>query len=144
MVVNANYFDNSTICHYRKEKSMAEAKRRSKVTKFTHNTEYLQVPLPAQKRLVDMLMGARSDEWSCKNDNGATPPDGSTVIVRQSSSNELEVLDGNQIVGAIVDGLSGELYEANACSGVDNFFVATVVSHDDVSCTFAIRIHASN
>ena len=90
-----------------------------------------------------MLVENSNYEWSCKIVNDYTPPDGSPVIVRLSSSNELEVLSGNQIVGAIVDGLSGELYEANACSGVDNYFAAIVASHNDANCTFAISFHSS-
>lgn len=122
---------------------MAEAKRRSKVTKFSHNTDYLQAPLPVQRRLVDPIMENSDYEWPCKNIN-SPPPDGSTVIIRLSSSNEPEVLSGNQIVGVIVDELSSELYIANTCSGVENFIVGTLVSHDDTNCSFAIRIHSHN
>ena len=119
---------------------MAEAKRRTEVKKFVHNTDYARSPSPKQRRLLDATLGDNGYNWDCTPNSEIVPPDGSTMLVRVGQNARLEVLWGNQVVANVTDALRDELTIALCNSKQAGAITAIVVSGSDRGCHFAIRI----
>lgn len=107
---------------------MAEGTRRSKVTPFVHNTDYVPTPKPFQRRFLDAALD--DHVWSCAPATNAVPPDGTQVLVRVGKNKELQVLWGNQVVANVTDALRNELVTAICNRDQASVMVATAISND--------------
>ncbi len=113
---------------------MAEARRRSEVSKFAHRTQYPTVQSPIQRSLFT------DRDWHCEFDRKFIPVVGDKVLVKVGSNEFLDVFSGNQKVARVIDVLGTELISTLNVSGRGGGAAATIVSSDSSKSPFGIRL----